>query len=512
MDRTRPTFTSRTASRVDGSSLQRDHKLQLEHFAAELGVTEAVLKQTWDLPFEHEFGERRFGFADGRYDNCTACGRPKDYEPQKRIGDHMTSSTKITSAVLVGIEARLVDIFVDVAPGLAALHITGLPGAAMMETKYRVQASLRAANVDLERHIQVQVQNLPEGASTNGLDLPIAVAILVAVGKLSPSPSVDSVIVGELNLNAQIRSVRGVHAIARLAKSRNQPVFVPFNNRYEAQAAGADVWPLTQLHDLMLTTRVPIFEPLGEHAMHSPIDFADIRGQADVVRQLEIAAAGGFNVLLIGPPGSGKTMLARRLTSILPPMTKDEQVEVTEIHSAAGLLENEGLATARPFRAPHHTVSSMGMIGDGRRPGEVSLAHNGVLLLDEVTELPTTVIQNLDHVMASGMASTSTTHRKTNMPACFMLVAATTMSLDSATKRLGRLMKHFDLIIHVPSRTLAELSGEPSESSAAIAARVETVRAQFDNEVFRMHDRETRIKQVTMALADLAQNEQKTSA
>lgn len=407
----------------------------------------------------------------------------------------------VLSAAVVGVEAALVRVEVDVASGLPAFTTVGLPDSAVRESRERVRSAIKNAGFTFPND-RITVNLAPadfrkEGAS---FDLPIALGILAATKTVTNGHVAPIAVVGELALDGAIHGVRGALAVA-LACVRNRvgTILVPVENRAEARAVdGLRVLPVRTLQEAvrLLNGGEPVSIPDDPESPPPPtddLDFTDVRGQTYAKRALEIAAAGGHNVILVGPPGSGKTMLARRMTSILPPLGGDEVVEVSTIWSVAGLLTGRGgLVRVRPFRAPHHTTSASGLIGGGRpiRPGEVTLAHRGVLFLDEFPEFQQHVLESLRQPLEDGRLTISRASGTSRFPARFQLVAAANPcrrgcpSLDACVctppdreRYLGRisrpLLDRIDLHVEMPAVPSEEFqtrgAGDPS---TVIRARV----------------------------------------
>ena len=427
---------------------------------------------------------------------------------------------KVLSAAIVGLDAVPIEVEVDIAAqGLPSFTIVGLPDKAVEEARERVRSALKNSGADFPaKRITVNLApaDLPkEGPS---YDLPIAVGLLIASGQLQADIT-NSLFMGELALDGRVRRTNGVLPIALLARdSHMQNIYVPHSNAKEASyIKDINIFPVDNLGKLYLhlSKQSPIsqqpYSPLTITHNNQSFDYdmKDIKGQEKAKRALEIAAAGAHNLLFKGPPGSGKTLLARTAPSILPLLTFSEMIEITKIYSISGLLSEMGVVTKRPFRAPHHTTSHVGLIGGGTipRPGEVSLAHRGILFLDEFPEFPRPVLEALRQPLEDGMVAIARSQGRVTFPARFMLIAAQNpcpcgylgdnshectcnpgQIIRYQKKISGPLVDRIDLHVDIPAVKTEKLTAkdtEGNETSATIRIRVQHAR---DRQTIRFKD------------------------
>ncbi len=422
---------------------------------------------------------------------------------------------KTLSAAVYGIDAELVEVEVDLAPRQGdsqhetIVTMVGLPDLAVRESRERIRSAITNCGFFFPAY-KTTINLAPADVKKEGsaFDLPIAVGILGANGELHRENLDDTLLIGELALDGRVRPVRGALPIAVAAKRKGLTrLLLPTENASEAAVvSGLDVYPVKDLREVMALLnlaempapmKIDVDQMLNDADQYQ-VDFREVRGQMHAKRAIEIATAGGHNILLVGPPGSGKSMLSKRIPSILPPITFEEALETTKIHSVSGFTDSRGLLTIRPFRSPHHTISDAGLIGGGAvpRPGEVSLAHHGVLFLDELPEFERNVLEVLRQPLEDQKVTISRASMSLTFPASFMLVAAmnpcpcgyfndptreckcTPPQIQRYISKIsGPLLDRIDIHIDVPAVKVSELSGrEAHEGSAEIRERVNRAR------------------------------------
>lgn len=445
------------------------------------------------------------------------------------------------SVTFDGLHARMIEVQAQISSGLPAFTIVGLPDKAVSEARERVRAALHSMGLSLPPK-RLTVNLAPADVLKEGshFDLPIALAVLTAMEIIPKDAIANYMAMGELSLGGEIRSVQGVLPATMFAHDNGFGMICPHSCGSEAAwIESADI--LAPKHLLSLLNHVKGHQVLTppsppdntQSIAKNSFDFADVKGQSTAKRALEIAATGGHNVLMIGPPGSGKSMLAARLPSILPDMSPMEALELSMIHSIAGSLANGNIIRQRPFRDPHHSASQAALIGGGHkaRPGEISLAHHGVLFLDELPEFPRATLESLRQPLETGQAVIARANHHVTYPARFQFIAAMNpcrcghvgdaaqacsrapkCAADYQAKLSGPLLDRFDLFVDVPAVSIDDLQNLPNgESSADIRARVIAARQtqmtrhknNFDTEIINAHLQGEALEQVT-ALNDKA--------
>jgi len=433
--------------------------------------------------------------------------------------------SRVLSAAVSGVDSYIIDVEVDIANGLPSFSVVGLPDAAIRESRDRIKAAIKNTGFKFpEKRITVNLAPSDIRKEGSGFDLPIAIGILAASGHVREEVLPGFVISGQLSLTGDLKSIRGALPITMSIPAGRAIIFPKTNGREAAVVTDKDVYALSSLREVvdflngMITAKPKKVntETLFRENSSYKVDFSDVKGQEHVKRGLEVAASGGHNVLMIGPPGSGKSMLARRLGTILSEMTLQESLETTKIHSVSGLLtDKKSIIATRPFRSPHHTISDAALVGGGSvpAPGEISLAHNGILFLDELPEFKRNVLEVMRQPLEDGEITISRVEKTLRYPARFMLVAAmnpcpcgfftdpkrechcTPVQIQRYLSKIsGPLIDRIDIHLEVPHLKYEDMSkkrcGEPSRSIRERVNRARNIqmsRFKDDNILFNAH-------------------------